>query len=293
MSTKLDYYRIFDEAASTLSFSLASQNLYISQSAVSQSIKALEQDLNTKLFVRSAKGVSLTKEGAMLYDSVHHALGMIENAQQRLNNMKFLEEGTLTIGAGDTISSCYLLSYLEQFHRLYPKVNIQMFNRTSLEMLSLIKSEKVDIAFLNLPIHAEGLVIQKCLKVHDIFVGGSDYQSKKIYDLKSIAELPMILLEKNSNSRLFVEKQFNEQGITLHPQIEIGAHELLLQLAKINLGVSCVVKEFSQDFIKHGLVYEIPLEKPLLSRDIGAAYLSKHPLSAAASKFLELILADH
>ena len=291
MGTKLDYYKIFDEAAKCLSFSLASENLYISQSAVSQSIKALEHDLNTKLFIRSAKGVTLTKEGEFLYETIHNALDMIEHVEHRLSNMKELEEGTLTIGAGDTISSNYLLSYLEQFHTNYPKVNLQLMNRTSLEMLELIRNEQVDIALLNLPVQADDLTIEKCFEVHDIFVGCTEYLENAPYTLKEIAKLPMILLEKNSNSRRFVEKQFNDEGIKLYPQIEIGAHELLLQLASINLGIACVVKEFSHELLKEELV-EIPLAKPLLTRNIGIAYLKKQPLSPAAQKFLDLILSQ-
>ena len=139
MNIKLEQYKIFNEAASTLSFSLAARNLYISQSAVSQTIKILEKELNTQLFIRQSKGVILTKEGEILYQKISQALTLITDAENEINNQLELTKGQLTIGAGDTISENYVMPYLVQFHQLYPHVSIQMINRTSLEIIDLLK----------------------------------------------------------------------------------------------------------------------------------------------------------
>lgn len=290
MNSKLESYRMFHEAAITLSFSQAAKNLYISQSAISQAMKQLELELDCKLFVRGGKGVSLTKDGTLLYTYVHDALELVGTAEKKLSEQKTLTSGTLVIGAGDTISSQYLLPYLEQFHNLYPKVKIQMINRTSLEMLELIKKEKVDVAFVNTPMEDEAISLTNCLEVHDIFVCGNKYKdAKKSYSFSDIAQTPLILLEANSNSRRYIDECFAKEHIHLLPQIEIGAHELLLQLARINLGVSCVIKEFSKDFLDAGYVYEMPLKKALPARYIACATLRKNPASAAVSKLLDLL----
>lgn len=289
MNAKLDYYRIFNEAASSLSFSQAAKNLYISQSAISQAIRQLELELQCKLFIRGAKGVSLSKEGKLLFSYIHNAMNLVDLAEKKLNDYKSLDAGTLIIGAGDTISSIYLLPFLEKFHTLYPKIKIQMINRTSIEMNALVHQEKVDIAFVNLPINDDTLLITPCLKVHDIFVCGDKYQDDQLHTLKDMSERPLILLENNSNSRRYVEEYFEASHIQLHPQIEIGAHELLLQLAHINLGVSCVIKEFSQTFLEEGYVFEMKLRKPIPPRYIGCVTLKKNPLSSAAQKFYALI----
>lgn len=178
MNNKLDFYRVFDEAASLLSFSKAAKKLYISQSAVSQSIQQLEKELDCKLFIRQSKGVALTKEGSLLYSYIHNAMNLVDLAEKRLQERKGLSAGTLIIGAGDTISSNYLLPYLETFHTLYPKVKLQMVNRTSLEMLDLIHGEQVDIAFINLPIKDDAVHVIPCFSVHDIFVCGSKYHEE-------------------------------------------------------------------------------------------------------------------
>lgn len=289
MTTKLDYYRVFLEVAEHLSFSRASEQLYISQSAVSQVIKQLEIDLNTILFKRTSKGVVLTKEGEMLLAYVKDALFSLNVAEKRLIDMKELEEGSLVIGAGDTISSKYLVPYLEKFHRYYPNIKIQVFNRTSLEVVELVKSGKVDLAFLNLPIKDKDVKIKPCFMIHDIFVCHYQKEIKKSYTRQEVANMPLILLERNANSRLYIEQQFKKNHINLAPQIELGAHDLLLQFARIDLGVSCVIKEFSQEYLKNQLIKEIILDEPLPKRAIGYAYHTKLPLSNAAQSFLELL----
>ena len=287
MNIKLGQYKIFNEAASTLSFSLAAKNLFMTQSAVSQAINSLEKELDTTLFIRQAKSVTLTKEGIILHQHINSALELITSAENQLLNFKELKEGELIIGASDTISQYFLTPYLVLFHKQYPNVRIKVLNRTSLEMIELIKSGQIDLGFLNMPITDETLTIKECLKVHDIFVSAK--KDDKIYSNKEIAQMPLILIEKNTSSRQFVDKHFAKSGILLQPKIELGAHELLLKLAQVNLGISCVIKEFSAEYLSQGLVHEVMLEEPIPERSIAYAYLKRRTLSASATKFIELL----
>lgn len=287
MNIKLEQYKIFNEAASTLSFSLAARNLYISQSAVSQTIKILEKELNTQLFIRQSKGVILTKEGEILYQKISQALTLITDAENEINNQLELTKGQLTIGAGDTISENYVMPYLVQFHQLYPHVSIQMINRTSLEIIDLLKSGQIEIGFINMPVYDDSITIQECLQVHDIFV--SKEKDNHIYTLQELTSEPLILLEKTSNSRHFVDSYFASQGLLLNPTIELGSHDLLLNAAKNNLGKACVIKEFSEEELKKHTIHEIQLSSPIPKRSIGYAYLSRKTLTSASLKFIELI----
>ncbi len=289
MKTKLDYYRIFYETARFASFSTAAQHLYISQSAISQCIHQLEIDLNVKLFSRSRRGVSLTKEGALLFQKIETAMQAIEQGETLLERLQHLESGALTIAAGDTITSHFLLPYLEKFHDSYPQIRIEMANSYSSHMLQFVKDGKADLAFVNMPAEDDELCIEPCLEIHDIFVCGPDFNAKKNYSRAEIAELPLILLEKNSSSRRFLDKTFEENDIELIPQIEIAAHELLIRFASIHLGVSCVVEEFSTEALDKGLIRRLNLTSPLPPRSIGCAYMKNSPLSLAAQAFLKLI----
>ena len=289
MKTKLDYYRIFYETARCRSFSTAAQRLYISQSAISQCIHQLESDLNTQLFVRTRKGVSLTNEGQLLFLKVESAITSIEQGEKQLDRLRHLEAGELRIAAGDTITTHFLLKYLEEYHATYPHIRIEMANSYSSQMLTLVKEGKADLAFVNMPMEDDELVFEPCLEINDVFVCGPDFEKKPSYFWEEVAELPLILIEKNASSRHFLEKNFNERNISLNPQIEVAVHDLLIRFASIHLGISCVVEQFSKAELEKGIIQKIDLDPPLPKRSIGCAYLKNAPLSYAAKAFLNMI----
>ena len=287
MNIKLEQYKIFNEAAATLSFSIAARNLFISQSAVSQTIKILEKELHTQLFIRQSKGVILTREGEMLYQKISEALALITSAENDVMNQTTLNTGELLIGAGDTISENYIMPYLVKFNQRYPHVTIKMINRTSLEIIELLKTGQIEIGFINMPIHDEAITIKECLQVHDIFV--SKNKDNKIYTPQELSQESLVLLENSSNSRHYVDNYFASHGVLLNPTIELGSHELLLEAAKNNLGKACVIKEFSQKEIDNHEIYEINLQSDIPKRSIGYAYLSRKALTPASLKFIEFL----
>ncbi len=289
MKTKLDYYKIFYETARYASFSTAARHLYISQSAISQCIRQLEEDLGTLLFNRSRRGVTLTKEGQLLFQKVESAMQSIEQGETLLARLHHLDSGSLIIAAADTITAHYLLPYLEKFHQSYPDIRIEMANSYSYHMLQLVKDGTAELAFVSLPAQDDELTIEPCLEIHDIFVAGPEHSVKQKYSWEDISNEPLILLEKNSISRRFLDREFAKRHISLTPQIEVAAHELLLRFASIHLGVSCVVEEFSKESLKSGDVQKLTLTPSLPTRHIGYAYLKHNTLSLAAQKFLEFI----
>ena len=289
MKTKLDYYKIFYETARHSSFSNAGKELYISQSAISQCINQLEQDLNTKLFIRSRKGVTLTKEGTLLYQKVESALSLLEQGETLLALLQHLDSGSLIIGAGDAVTKYYLLPYLEKFHKLYPEIKIEMANSYSSRLIQFLKEGKSELAFINLPMNDDELCINPCFYIHDIFVCGPEYDTKNNYSWEEISKEPLILLESNSSSRNFLEENFRQKHIDLSPEIELAVHDSLVQFSSINLGVSCVVEEFTKESLDRGIVKKMNVNPPLPKRSIGYAYLKHNPLSLPAQAFLELI----
>ena len=289
MKTKLDYYRVFYETARFNSFSTAAQHLYISQSAISQCIQQLESDLKVQLFIRTKRGISLTNEGKILYLKVENAINSIEQGESQLERLRHLESGELRIAAGDTITTHFLLKYLEDFHATYPDIRIEMANSYSSQMLTLVKEGKADLAFVNMPMEDEELTFEECLEINDIFVCGPDFENKASYSWEEVAGLPLILIEKNASSRHFLEKNFTEKNISLNPQIEVAVHDLLIRFASIHLGISCVIEQFANEELEKGIIKRIPLDPPLPKRSIGCAYLKNAPLSYAAKAFLDLI----
>lgn len=291
MVTKLDLYKVFCQAAKSKSFSRASKELYMTQPAVSQSIMQLERELDIILFNRTAKGVSLTNEGKLLFEYVNSAINLINAGEEKILEFKDLTVGELKIGVGDTISKYFLLEYLEVFHNKYPNLKFKIINGTTLELCALIKSGEIDIAICNLPVDDPSLEIRPCREVRDIFVCGEKYKNlskEKIY-LEEMVKYPLIFLEPSSNSRKYVEKFMRSKGIKISPEFELGSFDLLLEFAKINLGIACVVKEFSIDYLERGLLYEVKTLEKIPSRSIGVCHLKSVPLSLASTKFVEIL----
>ena len=295
MNFRIEHYRIFNIVAESQSFSKAAQSLFMTQSAVSQAIKQLENSIDMILFKRTSKGVELTEAGEVLYKYTSSAMELLETGLLRIESLKALDDGELKIGASDTISSYFLLPRLEMFHKLYPNIKIKIINRVTSETVELLKSGKIDIAFGNLPIEDDSIEVIECMTVHDTFVAGNDYKEYKnrVFSHEEIAELPLILLENKSNSRKYVDKVFLESGQVLTPSIELGAHELLLQLAKINLGVSCVVREFSEEYLKNDFVFELKQKNPIPKRAIGYCYSKTLHLTPTMQEFMSFLNSNN
>ena len=291
MVSKLDLYKVFCMVGKSESFSKAAKGLYMTQPAVSQAIMQLERELDTRLFNRSPKGVSLTDEGSLLFEYVNSAIHLIETGEEKMLEFKNLTTGELKIGVGDTISRYFLLPYLEYFHKRYSNIKLKIVNGTTFELCSILKSGGVDIAICNLPIIDPTLELRPWFEIQDTFVYGERFQKilSNPVSLEELAKLPLILLERKSNSRKYVEDYMISQGIKMSPEIELGSHDLLLEFAKINLGIACVTKEFSEEYLAQGLVHEVQLIEKIPKRSIGVCYLKSVPLSSASTKFVEIL----
>lgn len=286
----LELYKIFQAVAEKQSFTAAAKSLYITQPAVSQAMKRLEEELAVTLFSRTPKGILLTAEGKTLASYISSAMSLIEAGEEKLARMRTLEAGELKIGAGDTITKHFLLSRIKLFHKLYPKIIIKVTNRPSPDIIALVQSGQVDFGFVNCPIEAEGVELLDCMEIEDIFVAGSNFAelNGKRLSLEKLAQYPLLMLEPKSNSRDYVDTFFLSKGITLSPEIELGAYDLLLDFAKIGFGLACVIREFSQEAMD-GSLFQIELTEPLPKRSIGICYLPSILLSTPAQAFISLV----
>ncbi|KXH80658.1 LysR family transcriptional regulator [Sporosarcina sp. HYO08] len=291
MVSKLDLYKVFCKVAVSNSFSEAAKDLYMTQPAVSQAIRQLEKELDTRLFKRSPKGVTLTNEGQLLFEYANSALNLLAAGEEKLLEFKNLTAGELKIGVGDTISRHFLLPYLESFHNRYPNIKFTVANGTTAELLSIVKSGEIDIAVCNLPVDDPSLEVRPCFIIHDTFVYGDKFKRilSRPLGVKELVKFPLIFLEKSSNSRQYVEEFLQSKGIQLSPEFELGSHDLVLEFAKSNLGIASVTREFSQDYIAKGLVNEVQLIEEIPGRHIGICYLKTVPLSPASTKFVEMV----
>ena len=291
MKIKLDPYRVFNEVAAEKSLSAAAKKLYISQPAVSQSISQLEADLKVRLFTRTPKGVVLTNEGKILYEYVSAGINLIEKGERRIIDSRNLFEGELKIGVGDTIARHCLMDYLEEFNRVHPSVKLKIINRTTMELTSFIKSGDIDVALINLPLDEAGFEIIPTKSVRDVLVAGKKYShlASKTIKLENLMQYPMIMLDERSRSRAYIESFLIANRLSVEPEIELGSHDLLLEFARIGLGLAFVVEEFSRDYFKDESIFRIQLSTEIPERQIGICHLEGVSLSPAAEKLINIL----
>ena len=290
MAVRLELYRVFLEVAKQGNISAAAQNLFISQSAVSQSVKQLEEQLQVRLFSRSTRGVSLTSEGKLLLEYVSHALGLLQSGEEKIAASRQLLTGELIIGASDTVTKTYLLSRLEAFHKDYPDIRIRILNGTTSMVLDYLHAGQVDIAFASEAPDETVYSVWHCVDTHTIFVAAPDYlEFDKVYTMEEIAALPLILLERKASSRVYVERYFQDHGVQIHPEIELGSHNLLISLARIGLGVACVTEEFSLSGLSRGVIVPLKTDFEIPPRAVTMCTLQGVTPTSAANRFMDFI----
>jgi len=291
MVLNYDLYKVFYQVADNLSFSQAAKKLYISQSAVSQNIKNLENELNTELFIRSTKKVKLTKAGKILFEHIEPAFNLIESGEESIKEINALKRGEIHIGANDTISKDFLLPYLNKFHQLYPEIQIQITNRTSSTCIELLQQNKVDLIISNLPNPkiTEEMKVQKIYSFNDIFIAGNEFEEIKEqqHSLKMLKNYPLLMLEPKTTTRKFLDSLLAEMGTEITAAIELGSVDLLIEMAKIGLGIA-FVPEYCLNLETDDL-FEIKIKEKLPARELAVVNNKNIPLSNAAEKFLQLL----
>lgn len=291
MDINYELYKVFYYVASSLSFSEASRHLYISQSAVSQSIKLLEKKFGVSLFTRSTKKVRLTPEGETLFRHIEPAMNLIQRGENIV-----LESGSqggiqLRIGASDTICRYFLLPYLNRFHNLYPSVHIKVTNQTSPKCTELLQNGVVDFIVVNTPpSHApQGFHTESIHHFRDYFIASSLHYKTLMDQKLTVQELtayPILMLDHKTSTSEYLHSFFQEHQLDLVPEIELGSNDLLIDLARIGLGIA-FVPEFC--IPKDSDLFRIRLTENLPQRELMLAYNPQLPLTPSAQAFIHLL----
>lgn len=291
MDINYELYKVFYQVASSLSFSEAAKKLFISQSAVSQSIKTLERKLGQPLFVRTTKKVQLTQAGTLLLKHIEPAMSLIRQGESRLQNTASFGLGQLHIGASDTICRYFLVPYLEQFHKKFPSVPIKVTNATSLNCVELLEQGKVDLIITNLPNRRlNSFYIVKTLRqFSDVFIANPAYFtfSDTKLPFSELMQYPILMLDRQSTTSEFLHNLFLQQQLELVPRVELSSNDLLIDLARIGLGIA-FIPDYCLDSDSGDLLL-LQTEEGMPPRQIAAAIDASLPISASAEEFLKLL----
>lgn len=292
MNVNMDLYKIFYIVAKCGSISAAANILFISQPAITFQIKKLEEQLDVSLFTRTKHGVILTEEGQILFNYVKSAIENIINGENAISNIKNLDSGTIRIGVSTTICRNILIPYLEKFHEKYPKIDIQINNNLSNNLIKELRNGNLDILIMFSPTtDNKDLKIIPITDVQDIFVG-----NKKYYDLtkgklkpEDLKLYPLILPNSSSSSRTHLNKYFKENNCNINPKLEVVSHNLIIDLIKAGFGIGFTTKEFILDELNNKSLYEIKVDNNILKRTIVIATMDKKEPNYSSKKLIEMI----
>lgn len=293
LNSSLELYKVFREVAKRGSLTLAAESLFVSQSAVSQSVRQLETLLGGRLFNRGKRGVTLTEAGRMLYGYADNAMILLENAERKFDELKNLRAGTVRIAASDTVCNIYLLEKLNAFQQKYPEIAIKVYNRTSADSIELLKSGTVDVAFTNLSgDRDDSLSSLPVMPVDDCFAVGGKYSflSRRTFSISELSEYPLLMLEQSSASRRMLDTFLQSRGVNAVPSIELGSVDLLINFAKIGLGIAAVPEQSAKTSFERGELLKLRLSEPLPKRSIYVITDKTIELSFAAQKFIDIIV---
>lgn len=291
MDINYELYKVFYYVASSLSFSAASKQLFISQSAVSQSIKTLEKKLGQPLFIRSTKKVQLTPAGKVLLKHIEPAMNLIQRGENQLLDSTTLGLGQLHIGASDTICRYFLVPYLKQFHKKFPNVPIKVTNATSLSCVDLLEQGKVDLIVTNFPnSRLNHSYIQKTvLNFSDVFIANPSYfdLTAQEVSLADLQQYPILMLDRKSTTSEYLHNLFLQHQLELVPEIELSSNDLLIDLAKIGLGIAfipdyCLTRQSRDLFV-------LSTKETMPTRQLVASINPNLPVSPSTEEFLKLL----
>lgn len=296
MNIDFELYRVFYTVANHCNITKASEELNISQPAISKSIKNLENQLGGQLFVRTKRGVILTEEGKVFYNYIKQAIEYIANAENKFTNLINLETGCIKIGISTTLTKEFLLPYLEKFHATYPKIDIQIITSLTSDLFSKLKNGLIDIIILNIndKNYGNDIDIIKCKKINDCFVVNNNYKEllNKELSMEDLNNYPLILQAKGSNTREFLDNIARKNNVILKPNIELASYSLVVEFSKIGLGIGYATKEYIKDKIKNKELYELKIKETIPSRYIGIALSKNHLPNFGTKKLVEIITKE-
>lgn len=286
MEINLELYRIFYVVAKNKHMTRASEELHISQPAISQQIKKLESLLGGTLFIRSNKGMELTEEGKMFYEYVKGALELIKNAENEFTSYKDLSKGTINIGCSTTLTKLVLIDAIKEFHNNYPNIDINITNELTSNLLLDLEKGKLDFVIYN-----EGeelnnnfdLSVIKTLKQG--FIYNDKYFNDDIKSLKDLITKPLILQKTNSNSREFLDRYALSKSVVLIPKMEVVSQDLVREFTKLGLGIGFTFL----DLVKEDNLKTLSINKDIPAIKVMIAKNKNISLTFASQKFVSYI----
>lgn len=289
MNIDLELYRVFYVVSKYKHMTKASNELHISQPAISQSIKKLEEQLGGVLFLRSNKGMELTEEGKMFYNYVKGALELINNAEKEFTSFKDLTKGEIKIGCSTTLTKLILLDSIKEFHKNYPNIDIKITNDLTTNLINDLKLGKLDFVIYNDGnIKEKNLSLTKIKEIKQGFVYNEKFYQDNIKNFKDLNNYDLILQKEESNTRKMLDILALENNVKLTPKTEVVSQDLIVEFANIGLGIGFVIVDIAKR--KYPNLKELKINDKIPNVKVYLATNKSNSLTFAAKTFLKELM---
>lgn len=291
MNINLELYKVFYYVAKNESITRAANELSISQPAISKSIKTLEEQINTQLFIRKRDGVSLTETGNIMYKKIKEAMELIDSAENDLKSLTNLEYGTINIGASKTIIHEFLMPYIKSFHKDYPNINIRIFTDKTSDLIKKSKMGLIDVIFTNMPFNLPNEFESiNVMNLHDCFVANQNfnYLKNKVIDKDSFQKLPLLILTKGATNRIRLDDYCAINNMIIKPEMEFGSNTLIKEFTIAGFGIGMLTEEHVKEEINNGDLFKLNINFKLKDKYLGLVY-NKDNLNLVSKKFIKYI----
>ena len=288
MNVDLELYRVFYTVAKHKHMTKASEELHISQPAISQSIKKLEDQLGGTLFLRSNKGMDLTSEGKMFYEYVKGALELINNAENEFTSFKDLSKGEVKIGCSTTLTKLVLINALKDFHLDYPNININITNDLTSNLINDLKLGKLDFVIFNESnIRETNLNLEKIKELKQGFIYNPEFYGDNVNTFEDLNNVPLILQKEESNSRKLLDYIALQNNVKLVPKMEVVSQELITEFTNIGLGIGFAIIDLAKRNFK--ILKELNINKKIPNINIYLATNKSVSLTFASKTFIKYL----
>lgn len=258
-NTNFNLYKTFYDVVTSGSISKAAVLNYTSQPAISRSIKTLENELNTKLLLRTKRGIQLTEKGKELFFYVEQGYNSFITAERNIMEDKSLKSGKLSIGVPSHIATFYIFDAIDRFHKEYPGIEITIISKTTSSLLELLQSHEIDFMIDSEPIKCQdkNVTIKHIKYLNNAFIASSSFKIDKINKLKDLENVPVILPIKGTANRQALDEYLFLNKVKLNNVLNIHTSELISGAIKRNLGIGYLIKELVSDQLKTGDLVEV------------------------------------
>lgn len=263
--------RAFVTLARSGSFTVAAKELFLSQSAVSHSIRALEEEVGCRLFDRVGKKAVLTLAGEQLLQHAQRALGEMSAARQGLERLARWGQSRLRVGASASLCEHFLPGVLQEFHKAYPGWLVTVCTGNTGEVQEWLGRGTIDIGFaLETRLGADIEYLQLfCDELHVVAAAGHPWSRAGRVDRQQLPKEPFIIYSRGSQTFRLVEDYFREDDITLNVCMELGSIEAIKQLVQRSLGVSALAGWTCREELAAGRLVALPPGRRRLQRNWG------------------------